>query len=414
MDKSSEALSSLSSTTRVISALAGGEHSLVLTSEGKVYSAGACGLGWCRNMKMLTNLFGWRPVQIPISERVISIYPSYYHNLLISNSGKLYTWGCGTFLDGKNDGCIPALGRPTLEDLGALPKHINLISSTSSSLKAVQITGGAYHSAVLADDGKIYTFGAAQLGQLGRPVSDGKTTDSSGLPIDPTPLPVEGIPSNEEVTKISSGFYSTLAITLSGELYCTGENQNQQCGKQQGAMNLYGLSKVSELEGEIVRDAKGGYCHTLVLTKGGKVFSLGCGDDGQRGDRGEGDAEREIITPVILPDNDSDHVTEIAAGANHSLLLTATGKVYAFGSNEYGQCGLGVSSESERESGSLLSPRLMKLSTPISSVSAGYAHSVMRDKEGRVYMCGQNESGQLGLGEETGDVLQPRQVKIDS
>ena len=346
---------------------------------------------------------------------MISIYPSYYHNLLISNSGKLYTWGCGTFLDGKNDGCIPALGRPTLEDLGALPKHINLTSSTSSSLKAVQITGGAYHSAVLADDGKIYTFGAAQLGQLGRPVSDGKTTDSSGLPIDPTPLPVEGLSSNEKITKISSGFYNTLAITFGGELYCTGENQNQQCGKQQGAMNLYSLSKVSELEGEIVRDAKGGYCHTLILTKGGKVFSLGCGDDGQRGDRKEGDAQREIITPVILPDSESDHVTEIAAGANHSLLLTATGKVYAFGSNEYGQCGLGVvSSENEKEGGSLLSPRLMKLNSPISSVSAGYAHSVLRDFEGRVYMCGQNESGQLGLGEETGDVLQPRQAKIDS
>ena len=35
-------------------------------------------------------------------------------------------------------------------------------------------------------------------------------------------------------------------------------------------------------------------------------------------------------------------------------------------------------------------------------VSAGYAHTAVRDEHGRVYTFGQNENGQLGLGEVRG------------
>ena len=375
-------------------ALAGGEHSLVLCKDGRIYSAGACGLGWCRNLPLLSKLFSWRSVKIP--ERVIAIYPSYYHNLAITESKKVFSWGCGTFVDGKKDGCIPAMGGSNVADVGGDPQEVLLPS------KALQISGGAYHSAILSEDGKLYTFGAAQLGQLGRKTTDKAETDSSGLPVDTLPKPVEGI-EGKQISHVSSGFYNTFAVAADGELYCAGENQNRQCGIQGGVMNLKKMCLVQELkEKEVVKDAKGGYCHTLILTQNGKVFSMGCGDDGQRGDGLEGDAERAILSQVHVPDKGK--IKAVAAGANHSLLLTDNGAVYAFGSNEYGQCG-------KVNGDFFLSPTRIELPYPVSSISAGYAHSILKDNNGVIHVCGQNSSGQLGLGkEEIDDVSKPRQI----
>ena len=387
---------SSSSSSSVKQALAGGEHSLVLSKDGKVFSAGACGLGWCRNLPLVPSLFSWRYVKMP--EKITSIYPSYYHNLAITEKGKVFSWGCGTFVDGKNDGCIPAMGIYNTSDLGEDPREVMLPT------RASQISGGAYHSAILGEDGKLYTFGAGQLGQLGRQTTNRAETDSSGLPVDASPRPVEGM-DGKHISSISSGFYNTFAVTTTGELYCTGENQNEQCGKQDGVKNLKKMKVVEELKGnKVVRDAKGGYCHTLILTKDGKVFSMGCGDDGQRGDGQEGGTERNGVTQVLLP-NENGAVKAVAAGANHSLLLTENGSVYAFGSNEYGQCGA--------QSGeNFTSPTRMDLPRPITSISAGYAHSVLKEEDGVIHVCGLNDSGQLGLGKQSGDVPCPRQISF--
>jgi alpha-tubulin suppressor-like RCC1 family protein len=118
---------------------AGGEHTLARTNSGAILSAGACGLGWCRSLAMVPTLFGWRTVNIP--EPITTLHAAYYHNLAIGHSGKLYSWGCGTFVDGNNDGVIPALGQDR-EDRGESPSLVH-------DVHAIAISGGAYHSIVL-------------------------------------------------------------------------------------------------------------------------------------------------------------------------------------------------------------------------------------------------------------------------
>ena len=103
----------------------------------------------------------------------------YYHNLALgAKSGKIFSWGCGTFLDGQNDGCKPALGQglETL-DVGALPSHVS--PPLPPDEQVVQLAAGAYHSIAMTSKNKVYTFGNAQLGQLGRS-NIGSSKDSSG------------------------------------------------------------------------------------------------------------------------------------------------------------------------------------------------------------------------------------------
>lgn len=321
------------------------------------------------------------------------------------------------------DGVIPALGQGrTATDLGQLPKPVCIPTTNNHNENndpIVQLSGGAYHSIVLTRSNRLLTFGAAQLGQLGRPTA---MADASGLPVDPTPAPVVGIPATETVAQIGAGFYNTLATCRSGALYCAGENQNQQCGS--GPKNLLKMTRVKELEVEtgasggrdIVESAQGGYCHTLVKTLAGKVFSMGCGEEGQRGlgrptnDEHDNDDDDDIQLPVIstveLPGG---HIaTQVAAGANHSVVLGSNGVAYTFGANDVGQCGVPSDDnnghDDDEGGGPVWSPQAVDIPGRVVQVSAGYAHTVMTTENGHVFAFGQNDNGQLGIGNGKNDI----------
>jgi len=170
------------------------------------------------------------------------------------------------------------------------------------------------------------------------------------------------------------------------------------------------MTEVGEV-GEGVVEVEGGYCHTLVRKGDGVVYSMGCGDDGQRGDgMGEEDEEeggggpRAVTTRVPLPTP----AAAVAAGANHSVVLGTDGRVYTFGANDVGQCGVvptGAATadddDEDDESGRpILSPTPVQLppdAGKVSQVSAGYAHTVLTTESGRVFVFGQNDNGQLGV-----------------
>jgi len=389
------------------SAQAGGEHSLFQNSKGHLFSTGACGLGWSRLSDVdPSSLAHWR--RVPLPEPCASFFPSYYHNLAIGQeTQKLYTWGCGTFVEGGLEGVVPALGPHAHTDVGDPPQHVALDTSPKGQ-HVKQVAGGAYHSIALTKDGTVYTFGAGQLGQLGRPMAKAQN-DKSGLPVDPVPRPI-ALPTPDKgdtPTSISSGFYNTLVIGTSGSLYCCGENQNKQCGTQNGIKNLTSLAKVTELAKDKVKNAQGGYCHTLIQTVAGKVLSMGCGEEGQRGDGRDMDtADRPVVSEVKLP-SPATKALQIAAGANHSVVLGSDGNAYTFGANDVGQCGptapyngkSDLDDDEGDDSGNILAPTKIRLPPGVGKVvevSAGYAHTLVQTESGRVFAFGESENGQLG------------------
>ena len=363
--------------------VAGGEHTLAVARDGACYSSGACGLGWTRLRDVVPALFGWR--RAPMDEPVAKACGGYYHSLAVGASGTLYAWGCGVFCDGGNDGVIPALGRP---DASAETIHPTAVDGAGP---VAAVAAGAYHSVALTKDGRVVTFGAAQLGQLGRS-PDGGGDDKAGLPVDARPRPVEGL--DEAPLGVGAAFYNSFVRCKSGVL-CAGENAFRQCGA--GPRNLHTLATIEELRGSDVREVTGGYCHLLARTLGGRVLTLGCGDDGQRGDgRDCENDERPVVTEAALPGA----AVQIAAGANHSLALLGDGSAYGWGSNEFGQLG--------DESENAAAPR--RIPAPpgctYAAVSAGYAHSVLTDDRGRAWAFGRGGNGQLALGHDD-DVASP-------
>ena len=147
-------------------------------------------------------------------------------------------------------------------------------------------------------------------------------------------------------------------------------------------------TRVDALVNQTVVLVAAGACHSLFLNASGAVYACGAGWWGRLG---LGD-ERARLVPERL-DIGGEHVAAIAAGADHSLALSRSGDVWAWGHALYGQLGLGA------ERNPQLVPRGLGARVPrMRAVSAGGAHSLLLAHDGGVFACGAGRFGQLGLG----------------
>ena len=138
-----------------------------------------------------------------------------------------------------------------------------------------------------------------------------------------------------------------------------------------------------------------GYGHSLALPTDGKVYTWGYNFYGQLGLGTSGD-DADEDSPTLITALSNITVSSIAAGIYHSLALTTDGEVYAWGGNEYGQLGLGTIGYGTDEDSPTLITALSNIT--VSSIAAGYYHSLALTTDGKVYAWGSNGNGQLGLG----------------
>lgn len=95
--------------------------------------------------------------------------------------------------------------------------------------------------------------------------------------------------------------------------------------------------------------------------------------------------------PTLIPGLEKVNIVQAAVGRHHSLFLTDTGTVYACGDNKSGQCGIGNTTPSVN------TPTLINYrGPPIIRVGCGAEFSVILDIKGNLYTFGLPEYGQLG------------------
>ena len=144
--------------------------------------------------------------------------------------------------------------------------------------------------------------------------------------------------------------------------------------------------------------------HTLVATAKGHVLAFGLGKTGRLG---TGDENHRPLPTRVLGPLARRHVLSIAAAVNHSLCSTSDGGLYSWGSDRFGQLGLGtVSGGASKPKGSSdgaveqrCTPRTVESmrNVFVVAVAAGDRHSVALTRRGEVYCWGDNSKGQLGM-----------------
>lgn len=116
-----------------------------------------------------------------------------------------------------------------------------------------------------------------------------------------------------------------------------GSNDESQLGMR-AKSDVLVPTRVDALDSLRVQQVACGAAHTLALADGGAVAAAGSSEFGQLG-LGPGGGAAEL--PRVLRDLRDHHVMRVAAGGSHSLVLSATGGVFACGNGTFGALGRG-------------------------------------------------------------------------
>ena len=210
--------------------------------------------------------------------------------------------------------------------------------------------GGAAAAGMPSNSALGWGFNA--YGELGDGTSTGPGGCIGGYPCSTSPITVK-LPSGTRVTAVAAGNDHALAVTSTGQVLAWGFNRYGELGDGTftgpvGCACSTTPVKVKLPKGTRVTAVAAGDDHSLALTSTGQVLAWGGNSYGQLGDGtftgpGTCDGEGACSTrPIMVKLPKGTKVTEVAAGFGDSVAVTSTGQVLAWGANSYGQLGDGT------------------------------------------------------------------------
>ncbi|KAI4328375.1 hypothetical protein L6164_020732 [Bauhinia variegata] len=310
--------SSLSTVPPISSLACGGAHVIASTSAGKVLTWGRGSSGQLGHGEVVNHGLYPKPVTCLDPYFVTHVSAGWSHSGFVSDSGCLFT--CG-------DGSFGQLGH------GDYTSHCSPVTvSHFANQHVAQIACGMRHSLVLLKDcslNQVYGFGSGKRGQLG--VSKDRIKSIN------LPQVVSGFEDVKIVEIAANGDHSA-ALSVDGHLYTWGRGF-KGCADAHSPRRLDSCLSFAK--------ATLGWNHTLALTGEGEVFMVGGNHLGVLPDPQNFSPAKQL--PVNsreanvekAPGLDGTKIVDIAAGAEHSALVTENGEVKAWGWGEHGQLGLG-------------------------------------------------------------------------
>ena len=100
------------------------------------------------------------------------------------------------------------------------------------------------------------------------------------------------------------------------------------------------------------------------------------------------------------------NASDIFCGKECSFAINSSGKVFAWGLNNWGQLGIG-----NRFSTSFPTEIMDLSGKNITMVAGGEHHSIACDADGKVWAWGKNDEGQMGLGDLYGEFCKEEKIQ---
>lgn len=352
--------------------------SCATTADGAAYCWGAS--SWL-HPAAIGNGWNYRhaePVPPTGGLKFTTITNAYSNNCGLTEAGATYCWGYQGF-GGIGDGTAPIGGgsigiamtpRPTLVSGGHV--FASLVSSSGSTCG-------------LTSAGATYCWGLNGNGQIG----DGTTTNRN------TPTAVSG---GLTFSRLGAGYTHLCGITSAGAAYCWGLNGYGQIGDGTSGGNKTTPTAVAG--GLVFVNVYGGHEHTCGIVSSGAAYCWGRNDFGQIGDGTSGGSK---TTPTAVAGGLT--FRKLSLARTHTCGLTTTGAMYCWGDNTKYQLGDGTNvaklSPNAVSGGLVYTDLRTGSNTSFGGAPWIYSYTCGLVATGHVYCWGANNYGQLGTGNYT-------------
>ncbi len=238
------------------------------------------------------------------------------------------------------------------------------------------------HTLLICRDGKIEAFGDNSSGQLGSSCA----SDLSDIHHDYyNYFRILGI--TDTVVKVDVASSISMALTNKGDVYVWGANTNGVFG------SLTPSSSSCPIQVQVcnIVDIALAENFAVAINTRGEVLTWGSNSSGQLGNGTTGGINS---TPTKVTGISSAY--KVDAGAAFVVVLDTTGRVYSWGSNGGGALGQNITTPV------ISSPALVRdgsnnVLRAIKDISSGETHTLALDSMNRLWVWGNNSSGQLGL-----------------
>lgn len=342
---------------------------------------------------------------------------------------------CGSIPDGCGGtfNCGPCSGSRTCGGAGipntcaCAPNSCQTTGGASCGFGTtwLQVDAGTYHACGIATSRSVYCWGRNSGDNLtdGGALGDGTTVNRS------MPTLVFG---GYSFASISAGISYSCGLTMSGEVYCWGNNRLGQFGNGTTTSSLKPVRAGGSLSFRSIATNKGlqaSTAHTCGLTSDGQIYCWGSNLNGKLGNG--------TVVSATSPVAVSGGLTfqAVAVGGEHSCGLTTEGVAYCWGSGNRYQIGDGQTidrSVPTRVSGDQVfdslvagaeqtcaraadgnaycwgsgaatnpTPTLVSSANGWTSLAAGFAHRCGVTPNSDAYCWGSNSSGALGTDNST-------------
>lgn len=252
-----------------------------------------------------------------------------------------------------------------------------------SAVKFTSISNFELGGTAVDASGYVWTWGYNGAGRTGVGKTSGYLGGMTRIPF--------FVDSNITIDYVVSGYQTTFAISTNGELYAWGSNSAGGLGignttdqSTPQKVNLPLLSGEKVILVDPSENAGGNNTTVYAVTNTGRVFAWGYGTGNMiPGYNGTNSTPFEVTSLTTLG-NTNEGIKKISVGNSQVLILTNNGKVFSFGSNNYGSLGIGNSTST-----STVTEIPGLINVDIVDIDADYHHSMALSSDGSVYQWGQ-------------------------
>ena len=295
----------------------GGRHSCALLADSSVACWGTDVVGAFGNGPLIGANPGYIPMPtLPLGGDVIEINSGYHHTCALIDNGEVKCWG------GNSGGGTIIPGSAHYQS----PVKIDL------NQEAISVSAGNQHSCAVLIDGSISCWGSNNNGQLGLGYSSYGSSP---------PSQVTGFPSGVKAVSVNSGQAYSCALMEDGTLYCWGENYWGQIGIGISAANsqnpdTYVATQVTTNSAHVAT-FETGYATTCAVLVNGE---LECWGYDSYGNLGNGGGNNHARTPTLISSfGNGISVTDVAVGDRHACATLSDGSINCWGDNTYSALG---------------------------------------------------------------------------
>ncbi|EDQ86374.1 uncharacterized protein MONBRDRAFT_33844 [Monosiga brevicollis MX1] len=305
---------------------------------------------------------------------------------------------------------------------------------TLENVLVTDVAAGGMHTAVVDEQHRVHTFGCNDEGALGRPASSNEEESYPGL--------AQGLDDIKAI-QVTAGDSHTAILGSDGYVYAVGVFRDddgslafsptslieRQFCRVFPTDEMLKATQTRRRKLPLAKQISSGSDHLLILTTEGQVYSMGTGKQGQLGRLPEKKTTRDayrslgalpeeikarrttpeflqqVLVPGLVRARGFKSIVKVFTGSWASFALDDEGHVWAWGLNNHHQLGVPRSEKASfgvDDNCVFFPQRATKFENlDISAIAGGQHHTlVCSEKQQKVFAIGRGDCGRLGLNNE--------------